>query len=151
MRFMILRKADSNTESGHMPPRDMLAAMGQYRDEMIDAGVFLGGDALITSAKGARVKYAGGTFAVIDGPFAEAKELIAGFVLIEVDSLDQAVHWAKRCPSLCGSGEAEIEVRQVIESTDFPAKWTPELSRLPWMTVAQAAQQRLHDAPEQPQ
>ncbi len=139
MRFMIIRKADANTESGRLPPREMLVAMGKYREEMRKAGVLLGGDGLQPSAVGARVNYSAGKVTVTDGPFTEAKELVAGYVLVEVASKEEAVHWATRCPSLCGDGNAEIEVRQVIAASDFPAELTFELRNMPWTTVAEGA------------
>ena len=143
MRFLILRKADSNTESGRLPPRDVLVAMGKYRDDMVKAGVMLGGDGLKPSAAGARVRCSDGEMTVIDGPFTEAKELIAGYVMIEVESLAQAIEWAKRCPTMGGPGVVEIEVRQVIEVSDFPTELTPELANMPWTTVAEEAAAQL--------
>jgi hypothetical protein len=143
MRFMILRKADPNTESGKLPPREVLAAMGKYREAMVEAGVILGGDGLQSSAAGARVRCSNGKMTVTDGPFTEAKELIAGYVLIEVATKEEAIEWAKRCPTMGGPGEVEIEVRQVIEASDFPEELTPELANLPWTTVADEAAARL--------
>jgi hypothetical protein len=143
MRFMILRKSDQNTESERLPGREMLAAMGKYADDMTKAGVLLGGDGLLQSAKGSRIKLSKGKLSVTDGPFTEAKELIAGYVLVEVKSKEEAISWAMQCPTLCGDAEAEIEVRQVIEASDFPPELTPELSNMPWTTVATAASQRL--------
>lgn len=141
MRFMILRKSDANTEADRMPPREMLAAMGEYRDAMARAGVLLGGDGLRASATGARLSCVAGKVTVTDGPFTEAKELIAGYVLVEVASKEEAIAWAKRCPTLAGPGTVEIEVRQVIEAADFPAACAPELARMPWTTVAEQAVQ----------
>ncbi len=143
MRFMIIRKADDNTESGRLPPREMLVAMGKYREEMRKAGVLLGGDGLKPSAAGARVNYSAGKLTVTDGPFTEAKELVAGYVLVEVASKEEAIHWAARCPSLCGDGNAEIEVRQVIAASDFPSELAPELRNMPWTTVAEGATELL--------
>jgi hypothetical protein len=143
MRFMILRKADQSTESERLPGREMIAAMGKYADDMTKAGVLLGGDGLLQSAKGSRIKFSKGKLSVTDGPFTEAKELIAGFVLVEVKSKDEAIAWAKQCPTLSGDADVEIEVRQVIEASDFPTELTPELSRMPWATVATEAGRRL--------
>jgi hypothetical protein len=127
MRFMILRKADKQTEAGVMPSEQLLAAMGKYMEEMVKAGVMLGGEGLQPSAKGARVKFSRGKPAVIDGPFTEAKELVAGYCLIQVKSRDEAIDWVKRWPALDGDGEVEIEIRQVFEAEDFGAEFTPEM------------------------
>ena len=126
MRFMMLIKANEETESGALPTSEMLAEMGRYNEELVKAGVLLAAEGLQTSAKGAKVQLNGKRRTVIDGPFAEAKELIAGFWLIEVGSLDEAVEWAKRCP--CPEGQDnEIEVRQVFAPEDFGEALTPEL------------------------
>ena len=143
MRFMIIRKADDNTESGRLPPREMLVAMGKYRDEMINAGVLLGGDGLQSSATGARIHLSAGKLTVTDGPFTEAKELVAGYVLVEVESKEEAIKWAKRCPTLCGTADVEIEVRQIIAASDFPSELTRELTNMPWTTVAEGAAELL--------
>jgi len=127
MRFMILRKADKNTEAGVLPSTELLAAMGQYMDEMAKAGVVLGGEGLHPSSKGKRVKFTGGKPAVIDGPFAETKELIAGYCLIQVASEAEAIDWVKRWPPLDADGEVEIEIRPLYETEDFGAEFTPEL------------------------
>ncbi len=126
MRFMILLKADENTEAGVMPSEKLLAEMGQYNEEMVKAGVLLAGEGLQPSSKGARVKFSGRERTVVDGPFAEAKELIAGYWLIQVKSRDEAIEWVKRCPNPL-DGEAEIEIRQVFEAEDFGEEFTPEL------------------------
>ena len=125
MRFMIIRKADENTEAGVMPSTELFEAMGNYMEEMVKAGVLLAGDGLHPSAKGVRVAFSGGTPNVIDGPFAETKELIAGFTLIDVKSLDEAIEWVKRWPAAL-DGDPEIEIRQVLEAEDFGAEFTPE-------------------------
>ena len=138
MRFMILRKADDRTESGLLPPTEMIAAMGKFKAAMHSAGVYVAGDGLLPSARGARVHYRNGDISVIDGPFSETKEMIAGFVVVDVDSLEEAVRWAAMCPSLCGCGEATIEVRQVIQATDFPAGQEDLIRAMPWDTVASA-------------
>ena len=128
MRFMILIKADKNTEAGALPDEKLLTDMGKYNEELVKAGVMLAGEGLHPSSKGARVRFAGGKRTVIDGPFAESKELIAGFWLWQVNSKDEAIEWVKRCPNPLGTeAEAEIEIRQVFEAADFGAEFTPEL------------------------
>ncbi len=126
MRFMVLVKANEETEAGVMPSEDLLAAMGKYNEEMVKAGVLLAGEGLQPSSKGARVKFSGRERTVVDGPFAEAKELVAGFWLIQVKSKEEAIEWVKRCPNPM-EGESEIEVRQVFEAEDFGEELTPEL------------------------
>jgi len=123
MRFMLIVRADRHTEGGVLPTREMLAAMGAYNEELVRAGVLLAGEGLHPSARGARVRFDGGRRTVVDGPFAETKELIAGFWLIQVKSLEEAVEWVKRAPLQ----ESEIEIRQVHEAEDFGAAFTPEL------------------------
>lgn len=127
MRFMIIRKADKNTEAGTMPSTELIAAMMKYNEEMVNAGVMLAGEGLQPSAKGARISFAGGKPTVFDGPFAETKELIAGFTLIQVKSKQEAIEWVKRWPALDGDGAVELELRQVFEADDFGAEFTPEL------------------------
>jgi hypothetical protein len=127
MRFMIIRKADADTEAGVMPSEALLAAMGQYNEELVNAGVMLAGEGLHPSSKGMRVSFSGGVPSVVDGPFTEAKELIAGFTLLEVKSRDEALEWVKRWPVLDGGGEAELEIRQVLEADDFGDALTAEL------------------------
>ena len=124
MRFMLIVKGDDRTEAGVMPTDKELADMGRFNDEMVKAGVMLAGEGLQASRKGARVKFAGGKPTVVDGPFAEAKELIAGFWLIQAKSKEEAVEWARRAPFVDG----EIEVRQVFELEDFDA--SPEAMEL---------------------
>src|SRR4030081_3410488 len=126
MRFMILIKADKNSEAGKLPDEKLLTAMGKYNEELVKAGVMLAGEGLHPSSKGARVKFSGEKRSVIDGPFAETKELIAGFWLIQVKSKEEAIEWVKRCPNPM-NGESEIEIRQVFEATDFGDAFTPEL------------------------
>jgi hypothetical protein len=126
MRFMMLVKADQDSEAGVMPSEELLAAMGKYNEELVNAGVMLAGEGLHPSSKGARVKFSGEKRTVVDGPFAEAKELIAGFWIIQANSLEEAVEWAKRCPNPM-DGESEIEIRQVFEAEDFGDEFTPEL------------------------
>ncbi|MGZ4430095.1 MAG: YciI family protein [Gaiellales bacterium] len=124
MRFMILVKADDTTEAGVLPDEKILAAMGTYNEELVNAGVLLAGEGLHPSSKGARVTFSGAKPTVTDGPFAESKELIAGFWLIQVKSKEEAIEWVKRAP--LGNG-AEVEIRQVFEPADFGAALTPEL------------------------
>jgi hypothetical protein len=127
MRFMIIRKADKKTEAGVLPDQKLMAAMGQYNEDLVKAGIMRGGEGLQPSGKGARIKFSGGKPTVIDGPFAEAKELIAGFSIIEVESKQAAIEWVKRWPSLDGDGEVELELRQIFEAADFGPEFTPEL------------------------
>ncbi|BCT67815.1 YciI family protein [Nitrosospira sp. NRS527] len=126
MQFMILLKADKNTEAGVMPGEKLLAEMSKYNEELLDAGVLLAGEGLHPSSKGARVKFSDGKRTVIEGPFPEVKELIAGFWLLQVKSREEAIEWVKRCPNPL-EGEAEIEIRQIFEASDFGAEFTPEL------------------------
>ncbi len=126
MRFMILIKSDKDSEAGVLPDEKLLTEMGAFNEELVQAGVMLAGEGLQPSSKGARVRFAGDKRTVIDGPFAETKELIAGFWIWQVASLDEAVEWVKRCPNPMGV-ESEIEIRQVFEAEDFGAEFTPEL------------------------
>jgi hypothetical protein len=126
MRFMILIKADKNSEAGVMPDEKLMTEMGKFNEELVKAGVMLAGEGLHPSSKGARVRFSGQQRTVIDGPFSETKELIAGFWLWEVKSREEAIEWVKRCPNPMG-GESEIEIRQVFETADFGASMTPEL------------------------
>src|SRR3982074_1070434 len=126
MRFMVLVKADKNSEAGVLPDTKLLTAMGKFNEELVKAGVMLAGEGLQPTSKGARVKFAGGKKTVIDGPFAEAKELVAGFWLWQVKSKAEAIEWVKRCPNPF-KGESEIEIRQVFEAEDFGAEFTSEL------------------------
>ncbi len=127
MRFMILLKADENTEAGVLPSEELLTAMRKYNEELVQAGVMLAGEGLQPSSKGARVKFSGSKRTVIDGPFAETKELIAGFWLIQVKSKEEAIEWVKRAPNPFPGTESEIEIRQVFEAEDFGPEFTPEL------------------------
>ena len=126
MRFMVLIKANKDTEAGVMPSEQLLTEMGKYNEELVKAGVMLDGEGLHPSSKGARIKFSGAKRAVIDGPFAETKELIAGFWMWKVGSLQEAIDWAKRCPNPTGA-DGEIEIRQVFEAEDFGKEFTPEL------------------------
>ena len=119
MRFLIIRKADTSTEAGVAPTEELIAAMGRYNEEMVKAGVMLSGDGLQPTSKGARVKFSGGKPRVMDGPFTEAKELVAGFSILQVDSKEEAIEWVKRWPQIDGGGEVEIEIRQLYELEDF--------------------------------
>src|SRR5207237_4628758 len=123
MRFMVIVKADKNSEAGVMPGRELLTAMGKFNEELANAGVMLAGEGLHPTSKGARVKFSGGKTTVIDGPFAETKELVAGFWLWKCKSLDEAIEWLKRAPF----EGTEVEIRQVFEAEDFGAEFTPEL------------------------
>jgi hypothetical protein len=123
MRFMVIVKADANSETGVMPDQKILTEMGNYNEELVKAGVMLAGEGLRPSSKGVRVRFSGGDKTVIDGPFAETKELVAGFWLWEAKSMDEAVEWLKRAPF----EDTEIEIRQVFEADDFGAEFTPEL------------------------
>jgi hypothetical protein len=127
MRVMVIVKADKNSEAGIMPGQELLTAMGKFNEELAKAGIMLAGDGLHPSAKGARVKFAGGKHIVTDGPFAETKELIAGFWIWQVKSMDEAIEWVKRCPNPMPGSEAVIEIRPVFEAEDFGADFTPEL------------------------
>jgi hypothetical protein len=124
---MILRRADSNTEAGVMPSEPLLAAMGNFMEEMSKAGILLGGEGLQPSAKGALVKFTAGKPTVLDGPFTETKELIAGYCMIQVASRQEALEWAKRWPALDADGAVTLEIRQVFEAEDFGEEFTPEL------------------------
>jgi hypothetical protein len=126
MRFMIMVKANEDSEAGVMPSQELLTQMGQYNEELVKAGVMLAGEGLHPTSRGARVKFSGGERTVTDGPFTESKELIAGFWLFDVKSREEAIEWVKRCPNPM-EGESEIEIRQVFEADDFGEEFTPEL------------------------
>ena len=126
MRFMVIVKATEDSENGVMPSEELLAAMGRYNEELVAAGIMQAGEGLHPSSRGVRVRFSGADRSVIDGPFAETKELIAGFWLWEVASLAECVEWVKRCPNAM-PGDSEIEIRQVFEAEDFGAEFTPEL------------------------
>jgi len=125
MRFMVMVRADKTTEAGVLPDERLLTEMGKYNEELAKAGVMVAGEGLQPSSKGARVVFNGAKRTVIDGPFAEAKELIAGFWLFQVSSLEEAIEWVKRCPNPL-PGESVIEIRQVFEADDFGDAFTPE-------------------------
>ena len=126
MRFMILVKATAESEAGKMPSEKLLADMGKFNEELVKAGVMLAGEGLHPSSKGARVKFSGPNRTVVDGPFTETKELVAGFWLWDVKSKEEAIEWVKRCPNPM-EGDSEIEIRQVFEASDFGEEFTPEL------------------------
>ena len=123
MRFMVIVKANKDSEAGVMPSKKMLADMGKFNEELVKAGVMLAGEGLHASSKGARVKFSGGQTTVIDGPFAETKELVAGYWMWQVKSKEEAIEWLKRAPF----EDTEVEIRQVFEAEDFGAEFTPEL------------------------
>ena len=127
MRFMVIVKATKNSEAGEMPSEQLLTDMGKYNEELVKAGIMLAGEGLQPSTKGARVKFSGDKRSVTDGPFAETKELIAGFWLWKCKSMQEAIDWVKRCPNPMPNEESEIEIRQVFENEDFGAEFTPEL------------------------
>ena len=126
MRFMVIVKATKDSEAGVMPTEQLLAEMGKYNEELVKAGVMLAGEGLHPSSKGKRVHFSGKDRTVIDGPFAETKELIAGFWLFQCRSLEECIEWVKRCPNPMNE-ESDIEIRQVFEAEDFGAEFTPEL------------------------
>ena len=126
MQFMILIKADKTTEAGALPDEKLLTEMGKFNEELVKAGIMLAGEGLHPSSKGARVKFSGTKRTVVDGPFAETRELIAGFWLWQVKSKEEAIEWVKRCPNPL-AGDSEIEIRQVFEASDFGPEFTPEL------------------------
>lgn len=126
MRFMVIVKATKDSEAGVMPTEQLLSEMGKYNEELAKAGVMKGGDGLHPSSKGARVHFSGEQRSVIDGPFAETKELIAGYWIFETKSLEEAVAWVKKCPNPMQE-DSDIEIRQIFEAEDFGAEFTPEL------------------------
>lgn len=127
MRVMVIVKATKNSEAGVMPSETLLADMGRYNEELVKAGIMLAGEGLHPSSKGRRIKFSGGKRAVVDGPFTETKELIAGFWLWQVRSIEEAVEWARRCPDPMPGEDAELEIRPVFEAEDFGQEFTPEL------------------------
>jgi len=127
MRFMVIVKADKSSEAGVLPDQKLLDEMGKFNEELVKAGVMLAGEGLHPSSKGARVRFSGSKRTVIDGPFSETKELVAGFWLIQVKSKEEAIEWVKRIPNPMPGTESEIEIRQVFEADDFGAEYTPEL------------------------
>ena len=145
MRFMVIVKANNDSEAGVMPSTQLLADMGKFNEALVNAGVMLAGDGLHPSSKGTRVKFSGNKRTVIDGPFIETKELIAGYWLWQCKSKEEAIDWAKRCPNPAGDGkEGELEIRQVFEADDFGTEFTPEL-REQEQRVLEKAQQLKKD------
>jgi hypothetical protein len=143
MRFMVIVKATEDSEAGVMPSEQLLAKMGKFNEELVKAGVMLAGDGLHPSSKGVRVKFSGNRRTVVDGPFAETKELIAGYWLWQCKSKDEAIEWAKRCPNPAVDGkEGEIELRQLFEAEDFGAEFTPELREQEERIRAQVSQNK---------
>ena len=139
MRVMVIVKADSKSEAGELPPEGLLAEMTRYNEELVKAGVMLAGEGLQASSKGKRVRFSGDKRIVIDGPFAETKELVAGFWLWKVDSMEEAVAWVKKAPNPMPGTESEIEIRQVFEMEDFGEEFTPELREAEARILEQAA------------
>ena len=127
MRVMVIVKATKNSEAGKMPSEKLLADMGKFNEELVKAGVMLAGEGLHPSSKGKRIRFAGGKKTVVDGPFAETKELIAGYWLWQVKSIEEAIEWARRCPDPMPDEESELEIRPVFEASDFGEEFTPEL------------------------
>lgn len=125
MRFMIIGKATKESEAGILPKPEAFAAMQEYNEELVKAGILLAAEGLSPTSKGARVKFSGDKVTVVDGPFAESKELIAGFTIIQAKSLDEAIEWVKRAPNLSPDGESEIEIRKLMDVEDFGDEFTP--------------------------
>ena len=142
MRFMILVKADKSSEAGELPSEKLLAEMTKYNEELAKAGVMLQGEGLQPSSKGARVRFEGSKRTVIDGPFAETKELLAGFWMFQCKSREEAIEWVKRAPNPFPGTVSEIEIRQVFENDDFGAEFTPELRQREERIARQAAENR---------
>ena len=138
MRFMVMVKASKSSEAGIMPDEKLLTAMGKFNEELVKAGVMLAGEGLQPSSKGARVRFSGDKRTVIDGPFAETKELVAGFWLWQVKSREEAIEWVKRCPNPM-PGDSEIEIRQLFEAEDFGEQFTPELKEQAQRTYDQVS------------
>lgn len=147
MRFMVLIKADKNSEAGQMPDEQLLTEMGNFNEELVKAGVMLSGEGLHPSSKGARVRFSGKERSVVDGPFAQTKELIAGFWIWQVKSREEAIEWVKRCPNPMGEN-SEVELRQIFESEDFGAELTPELRAQEDRLRAELATPKVEPVPE---
>ena len=142
MRVMVIVKASKESEAGQMPSQELLEQMGKYNEQLSKAGIMLAGEGLHPTSKGKRIRFAKSGKAVIDGPFAETKELVAGFWLFQVRSMEEAIEWVKRCPNPMPGTEAEIEIRPVFEAEDFGAEFTPELREQEERIRAQAAAQQ---------
>jgi hypothetical protein len=127
MRVLVIVKATNNSEAGLMPSEQLLAEMGKYNEELVKAGIMLAGEGLHPSSRGKRIQFSGGKRSVVDGPFAEVKELVAGFWIWQVKSIEEAVEWARRCPDPMPGEDAELEIRPVFEAEDFGKEFTPEL------------------------
>jgi hypothetical protein len=127
MKVMVIVKATKNSEAGVMPSEALLSEMGKYNEELVKAGIMLAGDGLHPSARGKRIKFAGGKRSVVDGPFSETKELVAGYWIWQVRSIEEAVEWVRRCPDPMPGEESEIEIRPIFEAADFGEAFTPEL------------------------
>ena len=141
MKVMVMVKATKDSEAGVMPTQELLTAMGNYNEELVKAGIMLAGEGLKPSSAGARVRFSGSGRTVIDGPFAETKELVAGFWMWQVSSLEEAIDWVKRCPNPM-PGDSEIEIRPVFEPADFGEAFTPELREQEERIMAEAAKRR---------
>lgn len=141
MRVMVIVKATKNSEAGVMPSAELLTAMGQYNEALVKAGIMLSGDGLHPSSKGKRVRFSGSQRTVIDGPFAETKEIVAGFWIWKVKSMDEAVEWVRRCPDPMPGEESEIEIRPIFEAEDFGEALTPELREQEARLRAEVARQ----------
>lgn len=141
MRVMVIVKGNSETEAGALPSEEILAAMGRYNEELVKAGVMLAGEGLHPSSKGARVEFSDAGTRVVDGPFTEVKELVAGFWLWQVSSMEEAIEWARRCPNPTG-GESQLEIRQVFEAEEFGDAYTPQLREQDERLRAQIASQQ---------
>ena len=146
MRFMVLVKATKNSEAGKLPSQELLSAMMKYNEELVKAGIMLAGEGLHPSSKGARVRFSGSKRTVIDGPFAETKELVAGYWLWQCKSREEAIEWVKRCPNPMPGEDSEIEIRQLFEAEDFGAELTPELREKEEQLRAQS--EKLKKAPK---
>ena len=142
MRVMVIIKATKNSEAGTMPSEQLLTDMGNYNEQLVKAGVMLAGEGLHPSSKAKRVVFAGGKKSVVDGPFAETKELIAGYWLWQVASMEEAIEWVRRCPDPMPGEEATIEIRPVFEASDFGAEMTPELRAQEERLIAELAQKK---------
>ena len=139
MRVMVIVKADADSEAGVMPSEELLTEMGRFNEQLVEAGLMLAGEGLHPSSKGTRIRFSGASRTVIDGPFSETKELVAGFWIWRVKSMDEAIEWVKRCPNPFPGEESEIEIRQVFEADDFGAVLTPELREREAKIAEQAA------------
>jgi hypothetical protein len=142
MRFMVIVKADKSSEAGVMPSEELFTEMGKYNEELVKAGVMVAGEGLHPSSKGARVRFSGTERTVIDGPFAETKELVAGFWIFQVNSKEEAIEWVKKAPNPMPGTESEIEIRQIFEAEDFGAEFTPELREQEERLRAQMAEKK---------